>query len=368
MKKHIAYVVSETVGHLWAEMNRAGFQTRLVGGAVRDLVMGHEPKDYDFCTTATPEQMIAFAEQYDYRIEPTGLQHGTVSFIVDGVAYEFTTLRIDTDCDGRHASVQFTTDFEADAARRDFTFNAMSCDINGKVYDYFGGWEDAKTKTVRFVGNAADRIAEDYLRVLRFFRFAARYGANMDIAALDIMCFPEVHGGLKHVSRERIWAEVSKMVTYQDRNNALGSMFMTGVARAIGMVSNQFSVACLHNAKTAPAFMAGFCGQDPIAFGREWKMSVAEIQEMEFVFRNSDMTVRNILRMRLNGVPENLVVSACQVHTPSSMVFATGEFPKFPVTGSDLMQEGFKPGPAMGQELAKRKAAWVESQVAKMFG
>jgi poly(A) polymerase len=190
----------------------------------------------------------------------------------------------------------------------------------------------------------------------------------MDCDALDIMCFPEVHEGLKRVSRERIWAEVSKMVTYKTRMVAVDVMFLSGIAQAIGMKTNPFASVCMANAKTAPSFMAGFCGQDPVAFGREWKMSVAEMQEMEFVFKNSNMTVRNVLRMRLNGVPENLVVSACQVHVPASMAFATKEFPRFPVTGMDLMQKGFKPGPAMGEELAKRKAAWVESQVAKMVG
>lgn len=365
MSKQVNIPVSFEVFTLWSRMNER-YETRVVGGAVRDAVMGAAPKDIDFCTTATPDQMIEFAADYGYRVEPTGMQHGTVSFIVGGEAYEFTTLRVDNDCDGRHATVQFTTDFEADAARRDFTFNAMSADINGNVYDYFGGWYDAKIKIVRFVGNCADRIAEDYLRVLRFFRFAARYDVMMDWKAIEIMCFPEVHEGLGRISRERIWAEMSKIASYgfEARTQVMTKMRLTGVTEAIGMEPNRFAFDCIQNAKTPAAFMAGFCGFSPETFGRSWKMSVDEIKEMSFVYNagvSGPMTSQSVMFSRLMGVDKSHMTSACEVHAPELVAFATPDYPSFPLTGTDLMEEGFAPGRALGEELARRKQAWAEA-------
>ncbi len=362
MSDYVKYSIPMEVGNLWFKLNYvAGFETRLVGGAVRDLVMGHTPKDYDFCTTATPDQMVAFAEQYGYRIEPTGMQHGTVSFIIDGVAYEFTTLRVDTDCDGRHATVEFTTDFEADAARRDFTFNAMSADIDGAVWDYFGGMEDAKNKVVRFVGSADERIAEDYLRVLRFFRFAARYDAIMDEDALTVMRRAGVHSGLGEVSRERIWAEVSKIAVSPAREAAVAAMVSTGVATAIGLEPNIFAGMCVQNAKNAPSFMAGFCGIDPVQFGRDWKMSNDDGALMTFVHDHSQLSNKFVAGMRLDGVKKDWVVSACEVHAPELVEFARSDFPTFPMSGKDLLEEGFQPGPAMGHELSRRRKVWKDS-------
>ena len=156
-----------------------GVPARFVGGCVRDALLGgttDQGVDLDVATPLLPEEVIERLEAAEIKAIPTGLKHGTVTALVEGQPYEITTLRKDVACDGRHADVQFTDDFELDARRRDFTINAMSTDRRGQLFDYFGGWEDLKAGRIRFVGDADERVREDYLRILRFFRFYARYG------------------------------------------------------------------------------------------------------------------------------------------------------------------------------------------------
>ncbi|WP_394355999.1 CCA tRNA nucleotidyltransferase [Brytella acorum] len=161
--------------HLWRSLPDA----RLVGGCVRDLLCGAPVHDYDLATPEAPEQVMALLDATGIKVVPTGLAHGTVTAVIAGRPYEITTLRRDEETDGRHAVVRWTRDWAEDAARRDFTINAMSLDRNGQVHDYFGGVDDLAARRVRFVGEASRRIAEDALRILRFFRFDARYGGTV---------------------------------------------------------------------------------------------------------------------------------------------------------------------------------------------
>src|SRR4051794_5680418 len=151
-------------------------QARVVGGAVRDALLGRAVADIDLATPRSPEQTTEALRTAGIRVVPTGLAHGTVTAVADGRGFEITTLRRDVETDGRHAVVAFTADWEADARRRDFTINALSMDRDGNVYDYAGGIADLRAGLVCFVGDAATRVAEDYLRILRFFRFQSRYG------------------------------------------------------------------------------------------------------------------------------------------------------------------------------------------------
>ncbi len=153
-------------------------QARLVGGCVRDALAGYPVADFDLATPDPPDAVMAALKTAGLRAIPTGLDHGTVTAVVDGRGFEVTTLRRDVATDGRHAQVAWTADWQEDAARRDFTINAMSMAANGTLYDYFGGQADLAAGRVRFVGDAAARVAEDYLRILRFFRFQARYAAE----------------------------------------------------------------------------------------------------------------------------------------------------------------------------------------------
>jgi tRNA nucleotidyltransferase/poly(A) polymerase len=205
----------------------AGEDVRIVGGAVRDLVMGVKPKDWDMATTALPEITMQILEKIG---RPYDLSngHGTISINLDGETYEITTLRKDVDTDGRHAKVEFVTDFQADAARRDFTINAMSINaVTEEIFDYFGGQLDVCNKLIRFVGKPAERIQEDYLRILRFFRFAARYNWHMAVDAL--IAIERNAEGLRQISGERIWMEVKQIMQYPNTDAFVQDMKNAGV-------------------------------------------------------------------------------------------------------------------------------------------
>ncbi len=190
-------------------LNSKGYKTLAAGGFVRDRLMGKDPKDIDLATVATPEQMIqVFKDNNIYYIE-TGIKHGTITAVINGHNIEITTLRIDRDCDGRHATVEFTDDFRADASRRDFTINAMFMDLETfTVYDYFNGIDDIKNHTIRFVGNPEERIKEDYLRMLRAYRFASVLDFDVDDQALTAI--DKYADFLVYVSPERIRDEFLK--------------------------------------------------------------------------------------------------------------------------------------------------------------
>ena len=159
-------------------------EVRFVGGAVRDALLGKPVSDIDLATTALPESAMAAAREAGFRIVPTGIDHGTITAVLDRGPVEITTLRRDVASDGRHATIAYTDNWHEDAARRDFTINALSCAMNGTVFDYFGGIDDLAARRVRFIGVASQRITEDYLRILRFFRFTAAYADTPDGEAI----------------------------------------------------------------------------------------------------------------------------------------------------------------------------------------
>lgn len=192
-------------------LNAKGFKTLAAGGYVRDILLGKEPKDIDLATQATPEQMIEIFKNNGIKYIETGLKHGTLTAIMDGLAFEVTTLRIDKDCDGRHAEVEFTTDFKVDASRRDFTINAMFMDLEtSEIFDYYSGREDLEKQKIRFVGKAEDRIKEDFLRVLRAYRFSAILGFLFDIETH--FAVEKYRHYLVYVSPERIRDEMLKTI------------------------------------------------------------------------------------------------------------------------------------------------------------
>jgi tRNA nucleotidyltransferase (CCA-adding enzyme) len=203
-------------------------EVRLVGGAVRDIVMGKQPKDWDMATNALPQRTMEILEEIG---KPYDLSngHGTISIQLDGETYEITTLRVDAETDGRHAKVEFVNDWKLDAARRDFTFNAMSMDVlTGEIFDYFAGQIDLLKETVRFVGDPAKRIQEDYLRILRYFRFIGKMG----FFEIDRDAFAAVRdnrAGLAKVSGERVWMEVKQMMAMECAAMLVQQMQVTGV-------------------------------------------------------------------------------------------------------------------------------------------
>lgn len=210
---------------------RAGFKAMLAGGCVRDRQLGIDPKDYDVATDAEPDKVCAIFKQKGIKVITTGIDHGTVTVIIGLDPIEITSLREDVLTDGRHAVVKFGRSFEEDARRRDFTINAMFEDENGKVYDYFGGLDDLKNGVLRFVGDPRKRIKEDYLRIMRLFRFWARFGFRPSEQTL--LAVTELSSGLKRVSQERLTSELLQMLSFRPVAEIIETYVKTGVNKIV---------------------------------------------------------------------------------------------------------------------------------------
>ncbi|XP_066472430.1 CCA tRNA nucleotidyltransferase 1, mitochondrial isoform X1 [Tiliqua scincoides] len=230
--------------------DKAKYELRIAGGAVRDLLGGMTPQDVDFATTATPTQMKEIFQTAGVRmINNRGEKHGTITARLHEQNFEITTLRIDVITDGRHAEVEFTTDWEKDAERRDLTINSMFLGLDGTLYDYFNGYEDLKNNKVRFVGQANQRIQEDYLRILRYFRFYGRIAQNPDDhEPKTLEAIKENAKGLAGISGERIWMELKKLLVGNHVNHLVHLMYELDVAGYIGLPLNgslkEFDTVC----------------------------------------------------------------------------------------------------------------------------
>ena len=208
---------------LIAIIEDAGFEARFAGGCVRDRVLNITPKDYDIATSANPNDICTIFKQKNFKTVPTGIDHGTITVVMKHSAYEVTTLRKDVNTDGRHAQVEFGNSFEDDAERRDFTINAMFEDRSGRIYDFFDGKKHLEAKELHFVGDAKLRMQEDYLRILRLFRFWARFNCTPNKQTLQAV--EELGAGLRQISQERISSELLGLLESQHLQAPLQAMF-----------------------------------------------------------------------------------------------------------------------------------------------
>jgi tRNA nucleotidyltransferase/poly(A) polymerase len=214
-------------------LDRDGEEARVIGGAVRNALIGAPPGDIDVATTAMPQEVIRRAEAAGFKAVPTGIEHGTVTIVVDGKPFEVTTLREDVETFGRHARVAFGRDWKSDAKRRDFTMNALSVTRDGMIHDHVGGLADLEARRVRFIGEPRKRIAEDYLRILRFFRFHAFYGqGGLPDAGGLAACIAE-RVGLDGLSRERVRMEMIRLMVAPHAVPTLAVMAETGLLEAV---------------------------------------------------------------------------------------------------------------------------------------
>ncbi len=201
---------SPSLKKLTSLFKKNNIEVRIIGGAVRDKILGLSPKDIDLATPLLPQEIIEFCKKENIKVIPTGIEFGTVTIVINSTNFEVTTLREDIETNGRHALVKYTKDYKIDAERRDFTINALSYDPwEQKIYDYFGGIKDLQSGIVKFIGAPEERIIEDYLRILRFFRFSALYSNKLDKSSLKA-CEKNIQG-LSIISKERINYEISKM-------------------------------------------------------------------------------------------------------------------------------------------------------------
>ena len=354
-------------------------EARVVGGAVRDAVARLPVADIDLATPLPPDRVSAALSRAGLRAVPTGLDHGTVTAVAGGRGFEVTTLRRDVETDGRHATVAFTADWREDAARRDFTINALSMTRDGEVFDYFGGLEDLRAGRVRFVGDPATRIAEDYLRLLRFFRFFARYGSGEPDAAA-IGAIRAGVPGLARLSGERVWSELKRILAVPDPWPALALMRELGVLDAL--LSTPPLVGGAGGGGPAHADSAwlhpspGPCHPDPMlrlaALGpgdlSRLRLSTAEHDRLHaFMAAPSlpdDATAGDIRRALADTPPEILIGRAWLAGRDPSLAarIEAEPVPVFPLQGRDLQAAGVSPGPAMGATLRDLRAWWLEHE------
>lgn len=236
MKKNIQlpnWLQTESIKELFNVIEASGKEIRFVGGCIRDALMGIESKDIDLAINARPDTTIQILKAKGIRAIPTGIDYGTVTVLLKGKTVEITSLRKDTDCDGRHAIVEYTDSWEEDASRRDFTMNTIYADIDGNLYDYCDGIKDINNKTVRFVGNAAKRVEEDTLRILRYYRFLASHGdvASIDAEAAQACRIYAIQ--LPSLSGERIQTEIRKLLDAKNAPEALTLMIQHKILQYI---------------------------------------------------------------------------------------------------------------------------------------
>lgn len=340
----------------------ANVPVRLVGGCVRDMLLDIEPKDWDMTTPALPEEIIDILKAANIAAFDMSNGHGTITAVINGEPYEITTLRQDLETNGRHAIVGFTNDWKVDAERRDFTFNALSMDWDGNIYDYFDGVKDLKAGLVRFVGDADKRMEEDYLRILRFFRFLGRMPKpEADLKTVDKI--RNNRNGLKSISGERIWAEMQKILVNNHVEFVLDLMISTGVIEAIEV---ELTTVKAPASKDPVTNLAAFINENFVeAIIERWKLSKAEQKQLKWLVanRNKTLTVSEMKAMLVNDVDRNFVMELMKIQNRKDdfNTVKTWNIPVFPVTGGDLIATGFKPGPEMGIRLKELKQRWIDS-------
>lgn len=356
---------------LFAALEAQGHKALFVGGCVRNSVLGLPVTDTDIATDAPPENVTNIAEKAGFHAVPTGIDHGTVTVVVDGQPHEVTTFRRDVETDGRRAVVAFSTSINEDAARRDFTMNALYADAEGWVIDPLGGLTDTLARRVRFVGDAEQRIREDYLRILRFFRFHACYGdpdAGLDAGGLAACA--AFSAGLETISRERIGAEMRKLLAAADPAPAVAAMAQSGVLAQVLPGADHRALAPLVHLEgdTPPRWsrrLAVLGGTDAETALRLSRTEVRGLAALGTAIGGMDSPA--VLGWRLGadlGADAVLARAAVLGAPPASgwqAEVVRGAAANFPVTAADLMPT--LQGEALGARLRQLNARWLATDL-----
>lgn len=352
-------------------LDGAGGATRYIGGWVRDTLLGQAPQDIDVATRLSPQEVESRAQAAGLNTwsSASGIAHGTIGVVVGGKSFEVTTLRRDVATDGRHATVAFTEDWQEDAARRDFTINALSADpLTGEVHDYFGGLDDLAVGRVRFIGEPAQRIAEDHLRILRFFRFHARFGKGTPDAASYAACVARAKD-LMALSRERIAAELVKLLAVVDPLATVEAMLAGALfAPVVPEITDAARLAALLSAERA----AGVAPDGLRRLAALLPPSPAVAEQVAARLRLSKLERK---RLALAAEPDGTTVAEAQayaigVEAAVDRLLLAGEpqaarriehwqRPSFPLSGGDLIAMGLTAGPAVATTLRAIEQRWV---------
>ena len=349
-----------------------GEETRLVGGAVRDGLLGMPVSDVDLATRLIPDEVLARLRKGSIKGVPTGIAHGTVTAVTADGPVEVTTLRRDVATDGRHATVAFADDWREDAARRDFTINALYANAaSGEVFDWFGGIDDLQDRRVRFIGDPLTRIAEDHLRILRFFRFHARFG-NGDADGAALAACGARANDLMALSRERVAAELLKLLTVDDPVPSVRTMITAGIFRPVlPEVTSADALARLvghENGLAVPGQpirrLAALLPPDADAaraVATRLRLSNADLRRLvlavsrptgnwgELAYRHGPDAARDILLLRGTATTRDIAL------------LETSERPVLPITGGALIARGLVPGPIVATTLRAVEEAWIKA-------
>lgn len=367
---------------LLAVLNRDGDEARIIGGAVRNALIGEPVADIDIATTCLPDETARRARDAGFKAVPTGIEHGTVTIVIGGLPFEVTTLRCDVETDGRRAVVAFGRDFRDDALRRDFTINALALDAAGVLHDYAGGLADLAARRVRFIGAAGERIAEDYLRILRFFRFHARYGAGEPDQAALHACIAG-RAGLDGLSRERVRAEFLKLLVAPRAAATLRAMAGAGLLMPVlggaPHLSRFAAIADARGETVYPAFrlaaLAVSVREDALRLRERLRLSNAEFERLSGIAAALEAlsgrealpgiaTLRRLAhRIGADAVAGGLVLlgrgdTAGDVH---ALIAELARTPPFLPTGRDVLALGVGAGPKVGEVIEAARAAWIDA-------
>ena len=389
--RNIEWLRAPHLQELLAVLNEGGEEARIAGGAVRNTLLGEPIGDVDVAITLVPDEAARRLRAAGFKVIPTGIGHGTVTAVKDGVV-EVTTLRTDVETDGRHAVVAFGRDWREDAERRDLTMNALYMEADGSIFDPLGCEADVHARRVVFVGDPARRIAEDHLRILRFFRFFAWYGRHRPDAA-GLKACARAKAGIGSLSVERVWSEMRRLLAAPDPSRALLWMRQTGVLTAALPETERWGIDAVPGLAAAErAFgwepdallrLQAMLPPDPTvvrALAERLKLANAERDRLiEWTGAprpdprlSEAQLARAMYEITRRGTLDMLRLALAKAHAQGDLDevaafrrqldFAEAwKRPEFPVQGRDLLERGAEPGPAVGERLKAMRERWVES-------
>ena len=368
-------------------LDRDGEEARVVGGAVRNALLGMTAEEIDVATTAVPDEVVRRVEAAGFKAVPTGIEHGTITVVIDGQPFEVTTLRQDVETYGRHAKVAFGRDWRADAERRDFTVNAFSARADGTVYDYVGGLADLAARRVRFIGDPKQRIEEDYLRILRFFRFHAAYGTSDHPDRAGLAACIAGRNGLDQLSRERVRMELMKLVVAPHAVPTL--IAMTDASLTLRVLSGVSYLASFEMMAKVEAAAGG--SADPVR--RLGALAVWVAEDAERLWQKLRLTNAEHERLASMGEGWRRISPADGEQAARALLYRLGpqhftdhallawarstagaidpawrelaalpqrwSAPAFPLKAADFMSRGVEKGPKLGVAMREAEVAWI---------
>ena len=383
---HAEWLRDGALARLLAALDKDGEEARVVGGSVRNALLGEPIGDIDVATTALPDDVIKRTRAQGFKTVPTGIDHGTVTVVIDGRPFEVTTLREDVETFGRKARVAFGRDWKTDAERRDFTINALSVTRDGTIHDYTGGVADLEKRRVRFIGDPAARIAEDYLRILRFFRFHAHYGEGLPDSEGYHACIA-ARAGLATLSRERVRAELLKLLLGRHAVPVLAVMSECGllisVLGGVPLLASLSNLAKIENAVGIHpdairhlGALAVFVSDDAPRLAERLRLANAEAERLASMGEHwhglapepSGKSARALLfRLGPDRFTDRVLIawSRSSAGITDKNWRALLELPQhwiipvFPLKAADFIERGIEKGPALGAALAAAEDAWI---------